>query len=191
MSKNLQQGNVLIVVLVVALLVAVGFGAYHFGKSGDLKVNPSIPTEELVPSPTSAPDETAYWNTYKGETAYTSDGSSSFSIKYPSNWELAPKDETVCCGMLYPEGKGEDPGLTPRIVLGAGGRGMGDTQAEEKTFPAGNSLYWRIVGQDGRVLAVASFPIGDIAYIFDAQNLTLEQEQLFLKMLETLTIHKP
>ena len=130
--------------------------------------------------------DTTNWKTYIGETSYTFDGSSKFSIKYPPTWQ-SEKGSNSCCATLYPEGKGTDLGLTPRIILGAGGHGM-PKPTEEKLFPAGKATYWRIENMDGTLALVASFSKGDISYIFEGQSLLPKHEELFLEMMRTLHI---
>lgn len=102
MPKNPQQGNVAIILLVVALLGAVGFGAFYYGKntksSSDSPIDPGFFKNPGRSTPTPTLDETANWKTYTHE---------ALSFKYPSDWSAATsdylnsikvvdKDKTVC-----------------------------------------------------------------------------------------------
>lgn len=178
----MQRGFASIILLIAILFVAGLAGAYYLGKNSDKLLlgqqDKVVNSMSSSPSPTS--DEIANWKTYRGETIYTSDGSSMFTIQYPSNWETEGN-------ILYPRGKGKDLGLTPKIVLGAGGHGA-PAPGGEKIFPAGKANYWHIEEVGGKLSLIASFPIGNISYIFESNNLQPADEEVFLKMLETFEI---
>lgn len=120
-------------------------------------------------SPT--PAENTEWKTYIGETGYTTDGSSKFSIEYPSDWFL--ENNT-----LYPIGKNEDRGIETRLILGALGNGSINF-TDTRHFPAGEAgYYWNksSYGQSDYVNAGASFVKDNNAYIFILENLPTEYE---------------
>jgi hypothetical protein len=132
------------------------------------------------PSPVASPDETLNWKTYTGETFYTTDGSSKFSIKYPSTWVLEGSN-------LFPEGK-KGTESDPVITLGAGGHGMGDQLPQTLYLPAGNARYWAIEQDDKTNTVIASIESNNKTYIIEGENLTQEQSKILVKMLQTLVI---
>lgn len=121
------------------------------------------------------------WKTYKGESSYSSDGSSAFIIKYPPGWELKGN-------VLYPLGNSSIKGA---LYLTLGSYGIeGGGPSVEKNFPAGMArYYWYPKGT-----SYATFSIGKADYIFDITNipegLSAEYEVIFNKMLSTFSILK-
>lgn len=179
----MQKGQISIFLLVGILIIAVAGGAYFLGKSTSPKptATPTVISQTPQPTatPSSTPDETAKWKTYIGETAYTNDGSSTFQIKYPSEWQIEDN-------MLYPIGKNPDKGLETVIILGAGGHGGPKAQGE-KIYPAGKANYF-LDKSYGKMNGYTTFSIGNYSYIFEIKNLPIQFEDIFEKILQTLTI---
>lgn len=141
----------------------------------------SAPTITLAPIVEVTPTTAPAWKTYTGETIYTTDGSSKFSIEYPPDWVLSGNK-------LNPSGSFE--GKTPPIlILGAGGHGLDfDSVSEEKTYPAGK--FTIITGSTGSI--IASMPKNNISYIFEFQNVpagaVAQYKETLDKMLGTLKL---
>lgn len=122
--------------------------------------------------------ETSSWKTYSGQTAYTTDGSSSFSIKYPSDWLLVGN-------ALYPFGQNKDEGAVTKIILGAAGSDSGGTTNGTKQFPAGTAYFTTLTDPIYGVYEKFSFPKNNIAYIFDVRNLPLNLVPTVEQMIST------
>lgn len=177
-------GLVAIAVLILTYLLLAKFylNTWPFAE----EVAPVPVAQQVVrpsPSPVASPDETTSWKTFTGETMYTTDGSSNFSIKYPSGWILEGNN-------LYPDGK-KDPKTDPVVFLGAGGHGMGSEQPQILYLPVGKAQYWGVEGDNGTLLVIASIQPGINTYIIEGKNLTAEHSKTLLKMLETWTIANP
>lgn len=188
----MQKGQVLIWVIVGTLIIAVAGGTFYLGRSITPKPSPALPSI-LTPSPTPdaspAPDgagATANWKTYTGETMYTTDGSSKFSIKYPPEWWINENE-------LHLQGAragSEDVIFT----LGGGGIGLpGKIDEVIKEFPAGEARYfWS--GKDNIIFAFATFEIGNNSYIFYANGTPSHQykpeyyEKVFNQILTTFKL---
>lgn len=152
-------------------------------------LNQSQTQSQLLPTPTLTPDPyreqtgsaaTANWKIYRGETAYTTDGSTLFQISYPPEWAIEKN-------ILYPLGRSEDKGLETVIILGAGGHGWAG-EIKTKEFPAGIAKYsWVNSGQ--QIFAFSSFEKDKYAYIIEVKNLPLIYEEeykiLFDQILST------
>lgn len=159
-------------ILIILLIAAATFGYLIY--SGKINLNQTT-TQVSQPSPT--PDETANWKTYTGETLYTTDGSSLFTIKYPAEWLLEGN-------ILYPFGKKD---LAYKIVLGAGGHG-GPGPQETKTFPGGSAkYYWN--KNEFAAGGYASFAADNKnVYIFEVtvpKDKEVEYQKIFDQMLAT------
>lgn len=142
-------------------------------------------TEKIQPSPTVT---AINWELFTGETIYTTDGSSRFSIEYPENWLLESRN-------LFPNGK---DGAT--LILGAGGHGLceGCTEEElsqqysfgEKQYTAGTAktISNKVINETGNFV-LASFEKGNVTYIFEFRNIPKanldEYKATFEKMLTT------
>ncbi len=123
------------------------------------------------------PDETADWKTYKGETTYTSDGSSMFTIKYPPSWVLE-KNRLHSSGKIPKEGEYIEGDII--FALGSGGRGTPPPQ-EQKEFPAGKfDYYWK----DGMVFA--NLTKNNISYIFYVYGGFGEDEAKYKKIFDQM-----
>jgi len=125
---------------------------------------------------------TSDWKTYIGETAYSTDGSTKFSIQYPQTWAIKNN-------ILFPLGDVNadiQNYAAPYIFLGRGGHGGSVGEIISKTFPAGTARYaWNTSG-------FAAFDKNNVSYIFEAyyygkpSNLTIQEfQQIFDKMLST------
>jgi len=86
MPKNPQQGNVAVIVLVAALLAAVGFGAFYYGKSASIKTTPKASDSAAQTTPTPSADETANWETY-------SNAQYKFELRHPEDWRVVSSFE--------------------------------------------------------------------------------------------------
>lgn len=159
----------LIIIIVVAITVV---GVFYLGK----KSLTSILNQTTQPQASPTPDPTASWKTYQGETAYTHDGSSMFTIKYPADWTLKGN-------VLYPLGqtseKNTDNGTDISFTLGAGGRelGGGAYEKEQKEFPAGKFFYYW-----GEKDILAVLDKGNQSYIFEAHG-NFGQDQARYRMI--------
>jgi hypothetical protein len=133
----------------------------------------------LIPEDTNTSD----WQTYIGDTAYTSEGLSTFSIQHPQNWIIEDN-------ILYPFGKKNDDNSDVMIILGAGGHGLPrELNIAKKSFSPGIAEYaWDYeLG-----IGIAYFTKGNIQYIFECMNMdniSLEEsnklEDTFNQMIET------
>lgn len=88
-----QNGNILIIIGIIALLLIVGGGAYYFGKSQTIKsqsqssiVPSQIPQVTSTQSPAKVIDETVDWKTYV-ITPDSSLGYESYQLKLPVGWK--------------------------------------------------------------------------------------------------------
>lgn len=166
MSKSPQKGNAPIIVLVVALLATVGFGAYYYGKSSNSPAT-SQTTPAISPTPTPTIDETANWKQVRR-------GSLSFRI--PTNWNylkcngredlifvgpnIQNKDETIDCAFdvfpgeisvvrtndlkdisALPNTANEDLRISETEKVTIGGK-QGIVQKEELTQGQGEGTYY-------------------------------------------------
>ncbi|MEK7576677.1 MAG: hypothetical protein AAB482_03195, partial [Patescibacteria group bacterium] len=76
MPTSPQKGSVMTILLVIALIVAVGFGAFYYAKNGQTQLpNFNSTNSGKTPAPTATPDETASWKTYTFN--------NEFSFKHP------------------------------------------------------------------------------------------------------------
>lgn len=165
---NKQKG---LAPILIVLLIATAIGGYliYSGKI-NLPQKQTTQTETLT-------GETANWKTYRGESVYTNDGSSMFTIRYPSDWLLEGN-------ILYPFGKKD---LAYKIVLGAGGHG-GPGPQETKTFPGGSAkYYWN--KNEFAAGGYASFAADNKnVYIFEVtvpKDKEVEYQKIFDQMLAT------
>ncbi len=183
-KKYLMWGLYALVAVLAAVLVYLLVAKFvlHTWPFEEEVVSTPVVQPQVVasPSPVASPDETLSWKTFTGETMYTTDGSSKFSIKYPSTWILEGNN-------LYPEGK-KGTETDAVITLGAGGHGMGDQLPQTLYLPAGNARYWAIEQDDKTNLVIASIESNNKTYIIEGENLTQEQSKTLLKMLFTLSI---
>lgn len=92
-SVSNQNGNILIIIGVIALILIVGGGAYYFGKSQATKsqsqssiVPSQIPQGTPTLSPVQVIDETVNWKTY-AITPDSSLGYESYRLKLPVGWK--------------------------------------------------------------------------------------------------------
>lgn len=181
---NLMQRGfapILIILLVAIILGIGGYFAYSSRgvapKAGDVAIY-STP----APIESTSLADTSNWKTYNGETVYTSDGSSSFEIKYPSGWQIEGN-------VLYPLGKNSDKGLETKIVLGAGGSdGVPEGFViSKKQFSSGISDYfWGKPTQFKTVNSIATFSKGQNSYIFEVFNIPAERDLEFQKIFDQM-----
>lgn len=187
-----------LLLFVVAVLI-LGMTAYNFGKKGvsapkqvctlegrtcpdGSTVGRTGPNCEFAECPAPTPKSLniivpSGWKVYQGDCAYKDQVDCPFAIGYPEDWLLVDN-------VLYPDKK-IDPNA-PYIVLGVGGRGLGDGfKKEVKEFAAGEATYWKKSQQNGDLLTIMSFSTGEISYIFEGYNLKPQHEELFLKMMNT------
>lgn len=199
-----QRGFAPIILSLILALISVG-AAYFYGvkqgrQSNVIKTSPSpsaegvFCTQDAMQCPdgsyvghtgpncefTACPAgtiDTSNWKTYKGETLYTTDGSTIFTIKYPAKWVLEGSK-------LYPLGKSSKAVFT----LGAGGHGTSAIPIK-KSFKAGEASYYWDVALDGNVFAFATFSKENKDYIFEVNGLpgkySDEYEKVFNQMLNT------
>ncbi|MEK7521288.1 MAG: hypothetical protein AAB599_00590 [Patescibacteria group bacterium] len=65
MNNKPQRGNIGIILLFAIALIAVGTGAYFYGKGGfSLKQTPPAPGAQVSTTPTQASDQATEWKTY-------------------------------------------------------------------------------------------------------------------------------
>lgn len=158
------------------IIIAVGIGTLYIYQKplllGKVKKTPA-PQISTTHSPTPSSDPTLNWKIYEGETIYSTDGTTMFSIKYPAEWKLEKN-------VLYPFGEEADSTLEPRILLGTGGRGWPETTIETHKYPAGEAKYsW--INENEFVSAFASFthPETKGAYIIEVQNLPSKYNETY------------
>ncbi|MDO8495466.1 MAG: hypothetical protein Q7S32_03010 [bacterium] len=166
-----------VILLIVAVYTSISFYQNWWPWNVYIVVDPAY---------TTAPSATPEWKTFIGETVYTNDGSTSFSIMYPPDWKLI--DNT-----LYPFGENEDKGIETRIILGAGGHGAPEHQ-REVVFPSGTArYYWQ--ASDEWVSGYATFEKNNATYIFEVRSMpsdkSLEYERIFNQILSTFKFIEP
>ncbi|MFH1896294.1 MAG: hypothetical protein ABH814_02360 [bacterium] len=169
--------------VVVALVVGGGVG-YLMGSRSTSSPKASPPLaetpktqESTTSSQPATSDPTADWKTYTGETQYSSDGSTMFSLKYPSSWKLVGSK-------LYPFGQSGDEGSDTKLLMGLGGRGL-EVTPERKTYPAGVAKYWKL-GNDQNTSLLASFDANNASYIFEFQNIPAESSEKLTEIFDQI-----
>ena len=111
------------------------------------------------------------WNLFKGETQYTSNGETLFTVEYPSAWEKYRKGYTFyLCG-----------NTNCKITFGAGGRGAPDAN-EYYNFPGGIvRVYLELNEKTKAYWGYGTIIDGPYYYIFEVQDVLLEQYPDFKK----------